>query len=251
MVSKLKAGRTGLFSLALGLVAAGPSLAGVVYSQDPNLNAFRVFSQDGRQQAFDDFRLAAPAAITRIEWWGSAITNRLVGPVFTDAGLASPLNFTIAIYENDVFPFFGVNYPYANIFIPAIYEVEAQVQWESLGPTGPFSFPVQRYTFNLPTALNLPANQTLWISVLAKDVFFSDWSWQRAVARPTDPFPVYNTYDFASGNLNINVGDPQGHDLAFRLSTTDAPPPIPEPATLALIGAGVFGLAAVRRRRRR
>lgn len=84
--------------------------------------------------------------------------------------------------------------------------------------------------FELETAFVAQAGTTYWLGLSGASGAPSAW---------------WVTTDFVNGNSNRS-----GQDFAFSLSADDDLAPIPVPASLPLIASGLFGLAAIGRRRK-
>ena len=218
-------GRLTVMATAFAL-AAGSAEAAVVYSQ-PSNNFGSFASQDDTSSSpgfgnfattYDNFTLGSSANLQSVDFTGSYFNPPVQGTITA---------FTIAIYAD------SSNSPGTQLYSTTVpgNGGETFVGIDTLNDL------VYSYAENISFSAN--AGTEYWLSIVPDLALFPQWGWE-----------------------NSNVGDSLGYqkffgvlssitsDSAFTLNDTPVATSVPEPFTLAIFGAGLLGLGALRYRRK-
>jgi hypothetical protein len=199
-----------------GLMAISACQAAVIYSALPNQSGGS--DMNGFLQA-DDFVIAGPTALTQIKFWTFQSS---------ESDYAGSVEWTI---YND-----------------APGEPGSVISTGSATPTGVATgnsaFGFSEYSYTMPVLVNLNPG-TYWLSlhngpsgtIPATDFY---WGWSSGDGGSS----VSMDLSFAEQPWVQNFAE-----LAFELDGREVTSEIPEPSSVALLGAGLFGLWSLRKRK--
>jgi hypothetical protein len=224
----LKMKLLGAMAAASVTLAVGAASASVVYLDSPTGNSnFVSHHTVGGPVLADDFTAAGSGQIVQVDWWGAAAPSASWEITFhlnQDGNAAAP----------DAFPAQSGGY---KLFVNSAGVLIGNGIYRYTAAIGDLNWSVTSGT-------------SYWFSAAN---FVNGWTWAISDGVPEVGSQAW-TGVVSSGSTPCGDGGPHcgawaavdtaGSDFAFQIT-------VPEPATVALLGLGLAGLAATRRRWRR
>lgn len=203
-----------------------PAQAAVIFDQTLSTTNPGEYSNLGpsNQQVADDFQLTGITLLESISWVGRYGDESV--------SVSDPVSFSIRFFAETA------GSPAVSPLLALDVAVEAVSTGSSYG-----DIPLLSYSADIPYLLLGPG--TYWVSVLENDsdtpmVGATQWLWADSTTRG---YRAFRDSDGASWSTSLDINH------AFTLDGTTAP--VPEPATMLLLGSGLFWLGGFGRRLRR
>ena len=211
--------------VVLLVLAAFSAAQASTYSQALNLNGDGGPYSYPNQQIADAFQLAAPATLSTLSWYGD------------NFALSFPptVAFTINLYAD------AGGLPASSPF--SSQSVTASAVDTGLSEGDCCSAKAEIFLFNatLPSGVGLSAGTTYWLSVVDVSASNNIFRWANGTSAWGGDFG--NAWGVPGSWGNLTGLRAQS---AYDLNPTSA---VPEPASFALLGSGIVGLAGVLRRK--
>jgi hypothetical protein len=210
--------------ITVGLMTLPGASAAVVYSNSVTPITATHSDVQVDIQVFDAFKLGSDATVNTVEWKGL-----YHGPY---PSVASGVDaFSIRFYSDangDIGPLLGE------------FRVGNAVNRTATAQIFSRDIPFYQYEAGLGNGIDLLAGTQYWLSIQndTSANLASDWFWALEYAPANSKFRLANSYQNAPNN---------NHD--FILSNNGQLNAVPAPATLPLLGLGLFGIAATRKRK--
>ena len=233
-----KGASVAILALGASLAAAGAAGAGTIYVQSPNYpGPYSSFNSQKtttlNNMAFDNFTLASASTVLNVSWQGQYRPTNNGGlepaPTATD--------FLVEFWSDSG----GVP---GVVLSSAMYTVaqtnETRIGSALFGPVAGVTSTAGIYSYSLNiTPFAAAAGTQYWLMIQAQTGSTNNpaWGWlSGGVGGSTYQVLTNGTAGFTNGNRTFALDD--------------AVAPVPEPASLVLLGAGLVGIAAILRRRR-
>jgi hypothetical protein len=210
--------------VAAALLAAAPASAGVVYDGGAPDQSGQIFAQFPNATAMSFTVGSSNITVTGANWWGGCFPATTCGASLFDMAILS---------DNS-------GAPGTTLLLGVSLDGNQTATGNLIGPPGG-QWDEYAYSADFGSSITLFANTTYWFGL---EELNSEpggvWGQEQTSSAPAGA---------ALSWYNDGAWGPLPEQLAFQLTDTQKSD-VPEPATLALFGAGLAGFAAMRRRKK-